>query len=459
MGPNKRQLGARAAADAESRSTRRSGLLHFGQGKWYPGRAAAALVARLLLAQGRRADLERPGAVRRRGRGLRRDRGAGGAVPAHARSAARPRSRSTCSRPTRTPATTCGASAGCRRTSIPSMRASTTRWSARACARSSTRVWTRSRLRACRRAKTRTSWRWQTGSLVPARRALLPDPRRFADGLAPAARFAAVGRRRRPAAALHAPDPFQNTAASCRAARSRIAASSEQRRRRGALRPRAARRSNPPPGSRAPRSAPSRANGVLYVFMPPRASARGLPRAGRRGRSHRGRAAASPVILEGYEPPRDPRLEALRVTPDPGVIEVNIHPATSWDELVDHTTVLYEAARETRLTTEKFMLDGRHTGTGGGNHIVLGGADAGGLAVPAPARPARSLVAYWHNHPSLSLPVLGHVRRPDQPGAARRRGAQRLGLRARDRLQRAATQTPGSATARRGSSTACSATC
>jgi len=141
--------------------------------------------------------------------------------------------------------------------------------------------------------------------------------------------------------------------------------------------------------------------GQLFVFLPPLSKAEAFLDV----MSAIEETAATlklPVILEGYCPPYDPRLDVLKVTPDPGVIEVNVHPSERWSELVEKTLGIYEDARQTRLGTEKFLLDGRHTGTGGGNHITLGGktpADSPFLRRPGLLR---SLITYWQHHPGLS---------------------------------------------------------
>jgi uncharacterized protein (DUF2126 family) len=142
-------------------------------------------------------------------------------------------------------------------------------------------------------------------------------------------------------------------------------------------------------------------SGVLYVFMPPLAYLEDYLELLAQVEKTASELHYE-IVLEGYPPPRDPRLKLLQVTPDPGVIEVNIHPAHNWSEVVEHTEFLYRAAFECKLSAEKFMTDGKHTGTGGGNHVVLGAATPADSPFLRRPELLASLLKYWHNHPCLS---------------------------------------------------------
>lgn len=111
--------------------------------------------------------------------------------------------------------------------------------------------------------------------------------------------------------------------------------------------------------------------------------------------------------LEGYGPPPSPNLRRFAVTPDPGVLEVNLPPAYDSREAAALHATVFDAALATGLTAERYMLDGRLAGSGGGNHITVGGPTTMTSPWLTRADVLASLVTFAQHHPSLSYMFTG----------------------------------------------------
>jgi uncharacterized protein (DUF2126 family)/transglutaminase-like putative cysteine protease len=145
-----------------------------------------------------------------------------------------------------------------------------------------------------------------------------------------------------------------------------------------------------------------RREGTLFAFLPPSATAEeflALVEAVDQAR----RATGVEVQLEGYPPPSSPLLSRLAVTPDPGVLEVNLPPRTSGRAHAALLDTVFEAGLHAGLHSEKWLLDGRLAGSGGGHHVTVGGPVP--LESPLVRRPdlLASLITFTQHHPSLSF--------------------------------------------------------
>ncbi len=161
----------------------------------------------------------------------------------------------------------------------------------------------------------------------------------------------------------------------------------------------------PPKPVRTALSVESR-GGELHVFLPPVATAEDFEALVAAVDATR-RETGLDVALEGYPPPSAPGLLRFSVTPDPGVLEVNLPPSP---DLASHAALVetvFDAALHAGLHSEKYLLDGRMSGSGGGNHVTLGGPTP--LESPFLLRPdlLASLVTFVQHPPSLSYLFTG----------------------------------------------------
>ncbi|MGZ3422858.1 MAG: transglutaminase family protein [Polyangiales bacterium] len=145
----------------------------------------------------------------------------------------------------------------------------------------------------------------------------------------------------------------------------------------------------------------------LHVFLPPLSTAEDFFELLAIVDDARTACDVEDVVLEGYGPPSGPALFKFAVTPDPGVLEVNLPPTTSLREYTELVDQVFDAALHAGLHSEKYMVDGRMAGSGGGHHLTFGGEKPlDSLFVRRPDVLA-SLLTFVQHHPSLSYMFTG----------------------------------------------------
>ncbi|WP_224371014.1 transglutaminase family protein [Hyalangium versicolor] len=146
--------------------------------------------------------------------------------------------------------------------------------------------------------------------------------------------------------------------------------------------------------------------GTVHVFLPPFARAEDFIELITLIDGARQRTGIA-IQLEGYPPPSSPLLYRFAVTPDPGVLEVNLPPVSNSREYTELVEQVFDAALHAELHSERYLLDGRMAGSGGGNHITVGGSTP--LTSPLLTRPEllASLITFTQHHPSLSYLFTG----------------------------------------------------
>lgn len=144
------------------------------------------------------------------------------------------------------------------------------------------------------------------------------------------------------------------------------------------------------------------------------------------------RAEQPALVLAGCPPPVNPSAAWTTVTPDPGVIEVNMAPAPNVSTFLDWMRELHGAASRHSLSPERYWFNGDVADSGGGGHLTLGGPTAERSPFFLKPRLLPALIAYLNHHPSLSylfaVDSLGSSSQSPRPDEGVRESFDELGV-------------------------------